>query len=265
MENYTVELKEQIKWIDKLLAKNEKRLKASKGIERSMIRISKRKNGYQYYLQAHDGKRTYVKQRDIDKVKQIVQRDYDEDVKKKLLTLRYRLDRFLKLYDVDMIGKAYEELSDARKVFIDPIIVPDEEYIREWEEKYRGNCNPFPQTGQYMTDKGEYVRSKSEKILADMFYKYKIPYTYEPRFELENGCSLYPDFAVLNIRKRKTMYWEHFGLITDGKYATKTFEKLSAYEKSGLVIGKDILFSMESEEMPLDIKMLEKKIKSLML
>ncbi len=133
--------------------------------------------------------------------------------------------------------------------------------IRDWEERIKGNMNPYPQQTSYQINRGESVRSKSEKILADLFYQYQIPYCYEPQLNLSDGTSLYPDFALLNVKKRKTIYWEHFGLVSDGDYAVRALRKLMLYEKNGMMIGKNLLYSLESNEMPLDIKKLEKKVR----
>ena len=96
--------------------------------------------------------------------------------------------------------------------------------------------------------------------MADLFLKMGIPYIYEPVFELEDGTFIYPDFALLNVRKRKTVYWEHFGLVTNSEYAQKTIHKLNQYEASGLNVGIDLLFSMESDENPLNVKQIVRKI-----
>ena len=78
--------------------------------------------------------------------------------------------------------------------------------------------------------------------------------------ELADGTFVYPDFALLHLRKRKTIYWEHFGLVTDAEYAQKTIHKLIQYEASGVTVGRDLLFSMESDESPLNVKQIIKKI-----
>ena len=265
MENYSNELKNQIKWIDALIDKTEKSLKLNEINDSRLVKISKKKNGYQYYLQDYEGKRKYVKQSDYYIIQRMMQRDYDEKVKKKLLTLRYRIDRFLKLYSIDEIEKVYTEMSDARKVMVEPVIMPDKDFVRNWIEEHKGEQNSFPEKGRYTTQNGEYVRSKSEKILADLFMKNGVPYIYEPAFQLFNGKIVYPDFVALNIKRRKTVYWEHFGLITDEGYASNAIKKLALYEKSGLEIGNNLLISSESEEMPLDIKMIEKKIRKALL
>ena len=121
--------------------------------------------------------------------------------------------------------------------------------------------NPFPEDIFYLTNKGEKVRSKSEKILADMFYKWNIPYCYEAKLNLKNMKTIYPDFTLLRICDRKTIYWEHFGLADDGEYATKALIKCALYESEGYAPGEDFLFSVESKSTPLNIREIEKKVK----
>ena len=249
-----------MKWLDELILKTEKRIRANRGADQRTLRLSKRKEGYQYYLEDNDGRRSYVKDRDIETARKAAQREYDMKMHKKLLILRNRLERFIRLYDIEVIENEYNNMCEAKKILVTPVIPSDEEFVKKWNEDHKGNMNPFPETGRYLTQKGEYVRSKSEKILADLFFKNEIPYTYEPAVELSNGTCVYPDFALLNVRTRKTIFWEHFGLITDGEYAKKTLHKLSAYERSNIRIGEDLLFSMESETLPLDVEQIEKKI-----
>lgn len=260
INSYKEELNKQILWLKDVEHEVEKNLKENNTKENRNIRISKRKSGYQYYYQNPNGKLEYIKAKEIDLVRRIVQRDYDLAVIEKINTMRYRLEKFLKLYDMDEMFSVYNDLSDARKPLIDPIIKTNEIFINEWEREHQGNQNTFPEEGMYLTDKGENVRSKSEKILADLFAKHKVPYVYEPRFDLKGGNSLFPDFALLNVRERKTIYWEHFGIVSDSDYAQKTLYKLHMYEKSGLIIGDDLLFSMESQSIPLDVKLIEEKI-----
>ncbi len=258
-------MKQQIKRLDQLITATRKSLNAVRISDDRPVRSSKRKNGYQYYLQKTDGKLEYVKEKDIDKVKRIVQRDYYNALLDKLLTVRYRIERFTKIYDIGSIARVYDDLSEARKALVTPLIPSDEAYITEWREHNVGGANTFPKEGKYLTARGELVRSKSEKILADLFEKFDIPYVYEPQIILPNGKSLYPDFALLNVRTRKTVYWEHFGLITDGDYASHALLKVNQFDKMGIEVGKELVISMESDEIPLDIKQIEKKIKEYLL
>ena len=265
IEDYSTQLKEQVAWLDKMISETRKAINAIRITDDRPVRISKRKNGYQYYLEKTDGKLEYIKESDIEKVKRIVQRNYYNVVLDKLLTIRYRIDKFLKLYDMSSIEDVYNNLSDARKALVIPIIPTDESFINSWRVKHKGGMNPFPEEGKYQTIRGEKVRSKSEKMLADLFAKHEIPYSYEPQLVLYDGRIVYPDFALLNIRTRKTIYWEHLGLITDGEYAKNAFSKLNIYEQAGIDIGKDLIISMESAKIPLNMKLLEKKIREYLL
>ncbi|MCR5716678.1 MAG: hypothetical protein K6G23_07535 [Lachnospiraceae bacterium] len=259
MEDYKNQLREQVDLLDFYILQAEEQLKKSKKIKKCVICTSTRKNGYQYYL-LENGKRIYVKKQDMDKVRGILQKEYDEAMYKALITVRYRIQLFIKQYDLNRIDQVYSGMGDARKQLVKPLIPTDEQFVEEWYQTYKGNQNSFPEQGSYLTARGEHVRSKSEKIIADLFEKYKIPYRYEPMLELSDGRCVYPDFVVLNVRRRKTIYWEHFGLITDGDYARKALGKLSIYEESGYVVGDDLLFSMESDRIPLNVKLLERKI-----
>ena len=82
-----------------------------------------------------------------------------------------------------------------------------------------------------------------------------------PRMLAFRGAFLFSDyFGLLNVRKRKTIYWEHFGLAADGEYATKALKKLDLYERNGFRIGDNLLFTMEYEEASLDVKRIEEMI-----
>jgi hypothetical protein len=260
MENYANQLRNQSKYLESLIQQVDRHIRACTVPEHQKICVTNHKKSFQYYDVDKDGKRTYLKKENMAMVAAVAQRDYDRAVMKTLLDTRYLIERFLRKYDVDAIENVYNKLCDARKVLVTPIIKPDEEFIQSWKQTHIGGKNEYPASVTFLTEQGENVRSKSEKILADLFLKYGIPYTYEPQLCLENGKCFYPDFALLNVRTRKTIYWEHFGLISDGEYAKKTLQKLSLYEESGLVVGEDLLFSMESEVMPLNITLLEQKI-----
>ena len=234
--------------------------------EELSLSFSKHRNkNYQYYLVDKKGHRTYIKKKEMDKARKIAQREYDKSVLKTSKELLYRATQFLKLYDFSELEKIYDELNEARKRLVEPVIMPIDQYISEWRKLHPGGANSFPFEEEFITDCGEMVRSKSEKIIADLFKKYDIPYVCEPEVTLFNGKCAYPDFAVLNKRTRKTYYWEHFGRIDFEDYCKRNFNKLNEYEKSDVLLMENLLVSMESKTMPLDIKQIEEKIKRYLL
>ena len=226
-----------------------------------MLRVSKSNGVFQYYFKK-DGTASYeyVPSSKREIVKELAQRDYETSLLKKLEENTKNIDRFIKHYRQDPVNNVYDKLSEGRKMIIDPVMFTDSMYIEKWYREHPGNMNPYPEKGIITTERGEVVRSKSEKILADMFNKYGIPYQYEPEIQLKGNKTVYPDFILLDIRKRKTYIWEHLGLAGNEDYAVSNLKKIYLYEKSGYHLGVDLLISEESEEMPLDLQLIKEKI-----
>ena len=214
---------------------------------------------------ANGNKYSYVRQSDLAPIKKLVQKQYEERLQKALLTNRSRLARFIKNYDYDFVDQIYQKSAFARKQYISPIIEPRDEFIKDWYEQHPGGMNPYDDPPERDTLRGEKVRTKSEQILADTFYRLGIPYQYEPEFVLNTGYCKYPDFVLLNVIQRKTYYWEHMGLTDEFDYATKNFKKLLVYERNGLILGENLILSLETEDMQLDMKMVDRKIREYLL
>ena len=96
------------------------------------------------------------------------------------------------------------------------------------DHKKRGVTDEHP----YVTLGGEHVRSKSERAIADWFYRHKIKYEYEPKINLKD-FEFEPDFYI----PEADLYLEHISNLsfdpTDkdtqfklaGKSCVKTYEK----------------------------------------
>lgn len=273
--DYGKELTKQLAEINQLLKEVDNRLKKSKDLEEGKLRVCSSHGYPQYHFRpAGDGKERYIPASEKDKIKALVQREYDQKIKRELEQSSKKLQKFLTSYDVNNIEAIYEKLHVGRKNLIDPIIPTKEMIIEKWYADHPGDKNPFQKDATVTTKRGELVRSKSEKILADMFYDYQIPYQYEPCLEIhtdnarhaENYGSnyykkFYPDFAILNVKNGKTVYWEHLGLVDDDSYATKNFSKIIEYEKHGLILGDNLIITMETKEKPLDVRLVKIKIK----
>ena len=87
------------------------------------------------------------------------------------------------------------------------------------------------------SERRERVRSKSEKILADFFYRNQIPYKYECPLHLKNFGTVYPDFTFLSAKTGQEIYWEHDGRMDDPVYAQNAIRKIYAYEENGIYPG----------------------------
>lgn len=207
--------------------------------------------------------RKYIKKKDIKNIARFAQRDYELNMNQKLKALERKLNTFLETYSPDIVNE-YDSYSDAKKAIIKPLIMTDGMFIEKWKAEHPGMQNSFPREGVYQTNRGEMVRSKSEKIIADALDKYHVPYQYEPLLELGYN-TVYPDFVVLNVRTRKTLFWEHLGLLSDADYAVKNFSKIQLYEKHGYLHGRDLITTMEADVISLEIQLVEQKIKEFLL
>ncbi len=260
MKNYKECLEQQQKELMKLEKIAAENLKGYKGLEKGNIRVSQC-NGTPQYRFRKEGteKEVYLPAYEKEKIKLLVQRDYDEKIYKELKNMRKRLEKFNSNYDVGRIDEMYEKLRDGRKMLINPIKPTEDMLINNWYASIHSDTNSYEKKYEFLTMRGELVRSKSEKIIADFFHSNGIPYVYEPEFILKSGKAKYPDFATLNVKNNKTIYWEHLGKADDEVYAVRNLLKLMDYEESGLIIGENLIITIETRERPLDVRTVKKK------
>ena len=156
--------------------------------------------------------------------------------------------------------EVYQRLPVERQKLILPYILPEEQYVKEWESRVYKEKGFGADAPEIYTEKGERVRSKSEKILADKFKLMEIPYHYECPLRLSGYGIVYPDFTLLNKRTRQEYYLEHFGMMDDEKYSEKTVQKIETYQKNGIYPGEKLLLTYETSKKPLNIILVEQML-----
>ena len=222
---------------------------------KGILCISKSHNSFQYYLSDKDrpAKRYYLNKSKRKIAVSLAQRDYN---KKLLEVLKYNLKRvenFIKTYHPQDFTKCYEKLPQARKRIIRPIFISNSEYANLWKMKeYEHKAQKAD--GIFLTLKNESVRSKSEIIIANMLKAHNVPYHYEYPIKLKSGYILHPDFLCLNMRTRQEFYWEHCGKMTDPEYTSKMVRRLRDFANDGIIAGKNLILTMETETEPLSTK-----------
>jgi len=258
LENYKKQLKEQEEYLKALIKKSDKNLEKYKDIQDKRIRISYSNGCKQFLMYNKDTKEiTYVKNSKQKAVAKILQRDYELALNKKLKELYKKLSRFNSTYDFEDVKRIYDDLHATKKELVIPMIESDEQFVARWLLEHQGEQNDYPEEARIYTANGERVRSKSEKIIADLFLKYNVPYRYEPKLVIGNNHIINPDFVVLNVRERKTIYWEHLGLIEMESYAVKNLKKINDYNIAGYELGEDLIISMETSEKVFDSRRIE--------
>lgn len=82
----------------------------------------------------------------------------------------------------------------------------------------------------YKTSKGDFVRSKSEVIIANLLYSHGINYEYEAKLYYENNKWIEPDFTI-TLSDGNKIYLEHVGMLGVESYDNRWIEKKEIYDK----------------------------------
>ncbi len=197
--------------------------------------------------------------------KALAQKGYDLKIRQEIIKqLKFLNQPIPDLNNVPFID-IFNNLSEPRKQLILPVFEDDASYAEHWQS-FTYDKRVFPlDAPEYITERGERVLSKSEKMLADKFSRMNIPYHYEKPLKLPGYGWVHPDFTLLNIRTRQEFYWEHLGMLDNPAYAEDNVKRLNAYIKAGILPGKQLILTWETKNSPLDWRAVEALIQEFLL
>ncbi len=159
MKNYRDNLEQQLLELIELQKIVERNIKKKERLTDLHVRVTSCNNNYQYYyIDRINKKSKYAAVHEINKVKEIIQHDYDIKVNDELKLLIPRLERFIDTYDIKSIDDIYSKLPKGKQLLVEPIIETDEQFIERWRELHPGSQNTYPQDGIYKTNRGERKR-----------------------------------------------------------------------------------------------------------
>lgn len=214
--------------LKKLLLKEQKNLEMIcskvenelKSVPKGNLRISKDKNKIRYYHCVEDNEGTYISK----------------------------------------IDSELPNLHTQRQLLVTPVEPIWEKELAKWyDSEYHGK-EFYEGTAEIVTEKGERVRSKSEKILADYFYRNNILYQYEKPLYLKGYGTIYPDFTFLSKKTRKEIYWEHEGMMDKPEYAKSAVKKIESYQRNGIHLGERLILTFETELTVLNSQIVEELV-----
>lgn len=216
-----------------------------------------------------DSNGVYIPKDKIRFIKRLAQKDYDGALLKELERQLSLIEKFMQEYAKCDALKVFERLHKNRRQFVLPVQFSDEQYAVRWLAlPYKGKSFREGEP-EFLTSKGERVRSKSEMIIADILAKNNIPYKYELSQQMKAAggklIPVYPDFTCVNLRTRQEFLWEHLGRMDDSDYSMKTVMKLRTYSKNDFIPGKNLILTMECDGIPLDRKEVETLVKTFLL
>ncbi len=254
----------KLKELDKAIAKAEKSLKkAPKG---SLI-VSKSNGCVQFYQNMHEGesKRKYIYAENDKLVHALAQKDYDKLLLKTAIIEKKHIQNILRYIEEKDTYDVYNQLNPHRKKLIESHYLNDKEFVKQWLTVQYNGKDFEDESSEIITERGERVRSKSEKIIADKLDLMGIPYLYEYPLKLKGFGIVYPDFTMLNMVTRKEVYMEHFGMMDNPEYCQKAISKIEQYEKNGIFIGKNLIVTFETSKQLLNMSVVENMLKEVLM
>lgn len=261
-------IKSRIASLDALIKKLDQAIAG--GIEGHLILSSMRGVTRFYHVREKDGVRSKVYLTDMKKKEALAAKLYNCKLRsaalKELGQLKQSLYRLqIKTPDSD-IEKVYDSLPEAVKAFVKPSAATGKGFAQAWQSE-KVICARKTSAHTVKTLRGDFVRSKSEALIADRFYSLGIPYRYEQRFTVDDlvGVYLHPDFRVLNKRTGAEFIWEHCGMMDDPKYSSDALDRLAIFSSKGYFQGKNLIFTYETRERPLNLEYVDRLIREFLL
>ena len=169
----------------------------------------------------------------------------------------------MKLADLENELHSINMYLDTRKVPDWNSLLSDNSHYKEllvkkdnWENEPYKQKQGFEKYKQTPAPKDQFVRSKSEAMIAYCLYRYNIPYHYEEEYEF-NGIKIAPDFTIKHPKTEQIYIWEHFGRAEQKKYQGDFLSKLPIYLDSGFIPGKNFIMTFETHDDQISILKVE--------
>ena len=244
MKEITIEIsymEEKMKIIENEL----ERLKSMvpKGVKLRAVRYG---NTYQYFVRKRGDSTSgkYIKKEDRMIAVMLAQIEYDEKLYELIKKRIASMEKLKTKVSEDPFDAALNKMTPGKSILIKPHYVSDKAYIQDWLHQIYEKSIYKEDSPEFYTRQGLRVRSKSEIIIADILDEVRLPFLYEKPLILKSG-TVHPDFTLLDIRERREIYWEHFGMMDDMDYRNNAFFKIRNYESSGYYQNDSLIWTLK--------------------
>ena len=230
------------------------RLKGNK-IDGHLI-INKKKDHLEFVhcLKTPNGKVVKYLGTKPDKLATRLAEQYYHERAEKFLSRRIKVyESMRKELELGSLDDIYEAMSPERQSLITPLAPTRAQRMEAWKSrKYQGKGFRADDKSNIKTNKGERVRSKTEKILADLFNSMGLEYKYECPLSFSKNITYYPDFTFYDPDANVEIYWEHFGMMDDPNYVNNFLTKIDTYRAHGIHLGERLIVTFETKDRSLD-------------
>jgi len=251
--------------LEELRSAEEKTLNQIKDSPEGSLRVANNDGFVRYYhVTQKNGKNgKYIRNESRDLACALAQKDYNTRLLRSIQKEKTAIVSFLNNYPGQSPEDVYSDLAPARKMLVSAAFMEGKDLAEKWlSQSFEANPS-FPEEKVFATKRGEFVRSKSEAMIADAYFDMGIPYKYDYPVEVEPGRYRYVDFAVLDVRNGKVFYHEHLGRVDDPDYLRKNMRKIKEYQRIKIFSGKNLMLTLETEEFPLDMSLFRQNVAEL--
>lgn len=222
-------------------------------------------NGKARYYCIKGKSETYISKKESGLAENLANKSYLTSVTKKAEVKLKQIKRLLYNYSDNEIEEIYESLHHERQKLISPIEPTYHQLLENWLNEPYAKKSFQEGTTVILSNRGERVRSKSEKILADYFDSVGVSYLYEKPLYLKGYGVVYPDFTFYSKKLRNEIYWEHEGMMDKPEYAETAIKKINTYIENGIYPGERLILTYETEQDVLSTNIVRAMVKKYLL
>lgn len=250
-------IKNEINHLESIRRKQLLELEELSSLRSKVLIASKRGDYHFYYERGEDKNRKYVGSENNEFVKRVKTARYLDaslkTIESNLAVLENTLERY-QPYSEEHISrklpkayrfKEYKGSPENNKLPYDAI-----KWLKTVNEKKQEICSKYPDPHsdglRVQRANGEWMRSKSEVMIADLLDFHGIPYIYElPHYC--NGKWIRTDFTILSRKDfRSEILLEHLGLINMSNYRSSIGEKIADYMSAGYNPNINLFFTFDN-------------------
>ena len=230
------------------------------------LRISRSNKYVRFYNVTGDDSKSgkYISSKETEIAARLAQKEYDNEILRKTDKELYCIELYENIVKKGTFEDVFGALSDIRKGLVQPIYLPDDQFVKNWLARDYEKMGFAEGEPAYDTDAGARVRSKSEALISNALERWAVPQLYEVPLVLKGYGKVRPDFLVLNVRTRQEFVWEHFGMLDDPVYLENAMKKIEAYIENGYMPGINLIITFESSKHPLDLRTVNKLIETIL-
>jgi len=208
------------------------------------------------FYQSDGHHKSYIKKKDSVLAEKLATKKYLTTLLEDLEKEKRATDMYLRHYPVRKRTDELFKNSDSFQTLLSPHFSPISKELDNWMKSPYEHNLIHPEHLNQKIGANEFVRSKSEAMIAKALKQNKIPYRYECPLVLDE-IQTYPDFTIRHPKTGEYFYWEHFGLLDKSDYVEQMHKKMKHYTTNNILPGINLITTYETKDKPLTFEMVE--------